>query len=210
MASGHVHISRGNTKLGENIPSVNLPVGCTCRVDAPCYKKCYARRGRFAFSRNKSLLESNLKIWRENPVLFERDILIAAFTSKFFRWHSSGDIPDENYFEMMIRVANKLPETKFLCFTKKYELVNGFLDNGGILPDNLVVVFSVWDSMPDNHHYLPGAFVRFKHGESIVPDVAKKCPNFCGDCVMTGCSCWDLKRGIQETRFVDCVFFDEH
>lgn len=210
MVFEHVHISRSNAKLGENIPSVNLPVGCTCRSDAPCFKKCYARKGRFAFSHNKSLLDKNLDIWKEDPASFERDILVAAFSSKFFRWHSAGDIPDESYLEMMVRVANKLPDTRFLCFTKKYELVNGFIGKGGVLPDNLVIVFSVWDSMPDNHYHLPGAFIRFKHGESVVPDSAKECPNFCGECVMTGCSCWDLKRGLQDTGMVDCVVFNEH
>ena len=55
----HVHISYGVSKLGAEIPSVSLPVGCTCRPDAPCLRKCYGRRGRFSFSRTKALIQNN-------------------------------------------------------------------------------------------------------------------------------------------------------
>ena len=126
MTLEHVHISRGNTKLGADIPSVNLPAGCTCREDAPCFKKCYARKGRFSFPHNRELVEMNLRIWQAEPTQYQCDVMIAAFKSKFFRWHSSGDIPDAEYLQMMVDVAKKLPDTKFLCFTKKYELVNAF------------------------------------------------------------------------------------
>lgn len=205
-----VHISHGNSKLGVDIPSVNLPVGASCREDAPCYKRCYARRGRFSFPHNKSLLDTNLQIWNDSPVNFERSILVAAFASKFFRWHATGDIPSKEYLEMMVRVANALPDTRFLCFTKKYELINSFIDNGGALPKNLIIVFSAWgDWVPDNPHHLPMAYIHFKHaGELEIPN-AHKCPNYCGDCVMSGCSCWDMNRGVHD-GFVDCVIFNEH
>ena len=38
MLYDHVHISHGVSKLGADIPSVSLPVGVTCRADAPCFK----------------------------------------------------------------------------------------------------------------------------------------------------------------------------
>lgn len=40
-----VTVSNANSKLGAQIYSINLPVGITCRPDAPCFKDCYARRG---------------------------------------------------------------------------------------------------------------------------------------------------------------------
>lgn len=200
----HVHISKGVTKLGASIPSVSLPVGSTCRPDAPCFAKCYARRGRFAFSHNKSLLEMNYEIWQQDPQGFERDVHIAAFTSRFFRWHSSGDIPDAAYLEMMVRVAQRSPHTSFLCFTKKYDLINAYLDQHQVFPPNLRIVMSAWGSLlPENPYNLPVAYIRFKDQQTFIPASAFSCNNYCAECVMGGCSCWDLLPG-------QAVVFNEH
>jgi hypothetical protein len=204
MLYDHVHISHGVSKLGADIPSVNLPVGCTCRKDAPCFKKCYARRGRFCFSRNRAYLQTNLELWCCDPEFYEREVTIGAFPARFFRWHSSGDIPDMAYLEMMVRVATKLPETRFLAFTKKYELVNSYIAEHGGLPRNLNIVLSAWgDFVPDNPHNLPVAYISFKHEAADIPADARPCQSYCGDCVATGMSCWDLKRG-------ESVVFNEH
>lgn len=201
----HVHISHGITKLGADIPSVSLPVGVTCNPEAPCFKKCYARRGRFAFSHNKSLLQKNLDIWKEVPNQFETDVMIAAFHARFFRYFSSGDIPDPSFFEMMVRIAEKLPDTQFLAFTKKGFIVNQYISEHGDLPKNLHIVFSSWGSwLQDNPNNFPVAYIRFKNGDnSLIPEAARKCQKYCGDCVMTGCSCWDLQKG-------ESVCFAEH
>ena len=204
MLMTHVHISYGVSKLGADIPSVSLPVGCTCRPDAPCFRKCYGRRGRFAISRTKALIQNNLELWCCEPEQYERDVAIAAFRSRFFRWHCTGDIPDAKYLEMMIRVARNLESTRFLCFTKKFELVNQRIDTFGALPANLNMVFSAWGAfLPDNPHALPVAYIRFRNQPADIPDNAYHCPKYCGNCVMSGESCWDLKLG-------EAVCFDEH
>lgn len=204
MSTNHVHISFHNSKLGAGIPSVNLPVGCTCRPDAPCFKKCYARRGRFSFARNRALLESNLAIWRNDPERYEDDILHTAYFHNFFRWHASGDIPDMDYLKMMVRVAQRLPKVHFLAFTKKYELVNDYISHKGSLPENLTIVFSAWGTfLPKNPFNLPVAYIHFKREPAPIPPNARSCPSYCGDCVASGMSCWDLKPG-------ECVAFNEH
>ena len=206
MTTGHVHISRGISKLGESIPSVNLPPLLTCRLDAPCTKKCYARKGRFSFGRIKDLLQRNFDIWKEDPEGFERDVMIAAYTARFFRFHSSGDIPDGDYLDMMIRVAKRCENTSFLCFTKKYEMVNECLNWHGpdVIPPNLHIVFSAWgDFVPENPYHFPVAYIAFKKQENKIPADAYPCSGFCGDCVQTGHSCWDLKPG-------ESVYFNEH
>lgn len=200
----HVHISYAVSKLGANIPSVNLPAVCTCRPDAPCFQKCYARKGRFCFQRNRAYLQNNLELWRLEPEQYEYEINVAAFFHKYFRWHSSGDIPDTGYLEMMARVARNRPSTRFLAFTKKFELVNRHIDEYGPLPENLTVVFSAWgDFQPDNPHNLPIAYIRFQKKDTDIPEHARECPSYCGDCVATGISCWDLHPG-------EAVVFDEH
>ena len=204
MVFEHVHISKGVSKLGANIPSVSLPPGVTCRPDSPCYAKCYARKGRFSFPKIKSLIQTNLDIWNADPVSFERDVQIAAFSVRFFRWHVAGDIPDTKYFEMMVRIAKSLPDTRFLAFTKQFEIVNNYLSHAN-LPSNLTIVLSAWgDFVPENPHNLPVAYVRLKKKSQTFPPFARQCGGYCGKCVMTEESnCWNLKPG-------QAVVFEEH
>lgn len=201
-----LHISKHNTKLGAFIPSINLPPVITCRPDAPCYKNCYARKGRFAFTRNKNLLMSNLQLWQEDPLRFEVEAEIGIECSRYARWHSAGDIPDAEYFQMMIRVAEKLSDVRFLCFTKKYEIVNAYLDDhDGVLPSNLAVVLSPWGDnfMPYNPYNLPLAYIRLSKEPCTIPANAHECPGYCGECAAREHSCWNLKRG-------ESVVFDQH
>lgn len=203
MVTEHVHISHVS-KLGSDIPCVNLPAGTTCRYDAPCRSLCYGRKGRFTFPHNKSLYERNLMIWNDDHDQYERDVTIAAFHSRYFRWHSSGDIPNRSYLDMMVRVAESLKSTQFLCFTKRYEWVNSLLCERD-LPENLRIVLSAWgDWIPHNPYNLPVAYIRFKGEETHgIPSDVLECRKYCGDCVITGCSCWDLKNG-------QSVVFNEH
>ena len=206
MTDEHVHISRGITKLGAAIPSVNLPPGETCRPDAPCFRLCYARKGRFSFSHTRDLLQQNLDLWLNDPERYEREVECGAYTSRFFRFHSSGDIPDGPYLDMMIRVADKCPDTSFLCFTKKYELVNSFINLRGIqaMPPNLRIVFSAWGSfLPDNPYNLPVAYIKLRKEPAAIPEDARMCSGYCGECVATGRSCWTLNPG-------ESVYFNQH
>ena len=208
MTPEHVHISRSISKLGADIPSVNLPPILTCRPNAPCAALCYARKGRFRFKRNQDFLNQNLQIWHKHPEHYEMDVFVAAYASKFFRWHSSGDIPDRPYLEMMVRLATALPGTRFLCFTKKYEMVNQFVSElvseDGLIPANLIIVFSAWGELvPYNPNNFPVAYIRFSHQQTSIPASAFQCPKYCGECVMHGCSCWDLKP-------CQSVVFDQH
>ena len=199
--TGHLHVSHGVSKLGADIPSVSLPAIVTCRHNCPCADRCYATKGRFRFANVKGVLRNNLELWRSNSALYEVEAKIAAFPFHFFRWHSSGDIPDAAYLRMMVRVAQACPETKFLCFSKQYEIVNGHLDEFGSFPGNLKMVLSAWGSfVPANPYNLPMAYVRLKGESCAIPHDAFECSKYCGDCVMTGHSCWDLEAG-QSTVF---------
>ena len=202
MVKDHVHFSHVS-KTGDQIPSCGFPVGETCRPDAPCRLLCYGRRGRFAFAHNKDLLETNLEIWHENPAFFRQEVIITSFPAKFFRWFPIGDIPDPQFYAMMCDVCSDVPGTRYLAFTKKYEIVNDYLDHYEE-PDNLTTVLSAWgDFVPENPHNLPVAYIRLKNQQCSIPKDAYECPLFCGNCVLTGHSCWDLKRG-------ESVVFNQH
>ena len=141
-----VNISNTNSKLGAQIPSVSLPPQETCRKDAPCAKGCYGKKGNFLYENVRKSHINNLACYVANPQNYFNDIIEflndSLVTHKYFRWHTVGDIIDMDYFKGMIQVAKKCKNTRFLCFTKKFEIVNQFLDEGGKIPNNLRIAFS--------------------------------------------------------------------
>ena len=114
---------------------------------------------------------------------------------RYFRYHSSGDIVDEKYFEGMVRVAKKCKSVKFLCFTKKFEIVNNYLASGEKIPSNLHIVFSAWDKefKVDNPYNLPMTYVDFKDTSKNpeIPELAIPCIGKCYECQ----ACWSLQKG---------------
>ena len=198
-----MHISHTNSKLGTNIPSINLPAGETCRADAPCRKGCYAMKGNFIYKNVKASLEGNLKDFLNNPDKFFQDIADGTKLARFVRWHSSGDIVNPRYFEGMITVAKANPHTDYLCFTKKFGIVNSYIDNGGRIPHNLHMVFSGWDAhfQVINPHNFPTTWVMFKDPteNGMIPKTAIPCAGHCDKCL----ACWQLHKG-------QSIYFKKH
>ena len=197
-----ITISTKLEKLGSQIPSLGLPAGKTCRPDAPCFAKCYARKGNYTFPSVKNALEGNLEAYKADPEFFFDYIASNSRLVCFFRWFHSGDIVDDAFLLGMVRVARRNPNTRYLAFTKKFDIVNRYLDSGKRLPSNLKIVFSGWSASFHvlNPHDLPTSFVRFKRGDnSHIPPKAFKCSGDCSNCQM----CWLLKKS-------ESVEFGEH
>jgi hypothetical protein len=187
-----VTISKGNKKMGA-IPSVSLPPIITCAPGCKCAKKCYAAKLCRIYKNVKQSYDTNLECYKQSPTMYFNQIKAAACTTRFFRWHVSGDIISELYLYDMVRIAQELPGTQFLAFTKRYDIVNRFLNYESI-PDNLHVIFSEWEGMDmDNPHNLPVAHVIFRGSE---PDPEWKiCGGNCTECACAGIGCWELKKG---------------
>lgn len=188
-----VSISKGNSKMGA-IPSVSLPACITCNPDAPCFKKCYALR----LSRRRGTVANayarNLDILSSDPGAYWAQVKAAAITTRFFRYHVSGDIPNAEYFNNMIQAARDLPGTTFLAFTKQFPIVNAYLNNGGAIPSNLIIIYSNWDAWKcENPHGLPTCEIILK-GNEPAPNW-KICGGNCTDCACRGIGCWELKKG---------------
>lgn len=198
------HISTSISKLG-TIPAINLPAGLSCRPDAPCFKDCYARKGRFRFENVRQSVANNFACWKENPFLYRTTVQWYAMQNRFFRWHSSGDVPDESYLSMMFDVAEAVPSCQFLAFTKRYEWVNSLLARRA-KPVNLSLVLSAWGKwIPQNPFDLPVAYVKLKSGEGsdLIPADAIPCSGSCANCVSGKVCCWTLERG-------QSVVFNQH
>jgi hypothetical protein len=94
----------------------------------------------------------------------------------------------------MVITAKKCPNAEILAFTKRYNIVNNYIDVFGPLPANLHLIFSEWGADPiPNPHRLPTAAVIFKGTEPA--ENWKICGGNCTECACAGVGCWELKKG---------------
>lgn len=194
-------ITTTNSKLGGMIAQVNMPYALSCRPDAPCFKECYCSHGNMAYENVRKSHIEKYNFYKENPKAFFNmiDVELSYMPYRYFRWHSSGDIVDMQYLDYMCKIARKHKGTMFLCFTKKYELVNEYL-NKHRKPNNLCIVLSSWKEWkPENPHNLPTSYVIDKNEE--LPLYSYECGGNCGKC--EGTHCWHMKKG-------DSVTFHKH
>ena len=197
-----VKISKGNSKLGA-IPSVSLPSIKTCRQCA-CREKCYAQKLERLRPAVRNAYQHNLEVLCKEPETYWREVEASVMMSRFFRFHVSGDIPTQEYLANMVAVAGRNSHCEILCFTKRYEMVNEFIEKNGELPSNLHMIFSGWIGLDMvNPFSLPEAHVRYRDGSTTARDDAVECGGNCTECALTEGGCWNLQKGQQ-------VVFNEH
>ena len=194
-------ISKGNRKMGE-IKSVSLPPVVTCAKNCTCAKKCYAMKMCRIYKNVKASYDRNLEVYCNNPKEYWSQVSDAMCTSRFFRMHVSGDIPTLFYLEEMVKTVKNNPHCDVLVFTKQYRFVNEFIENGGIIPNNLHILFSEWEGMEmENPYNLPIAHVIFKGQEP--KDNWNISNGNCLECAKNNVNCWALNKG-------EHVAFHEH
>lgn len=200
-----VTISKGNSKMGA-IPSVSLPPIITCPAGAPCAAKCYAAKICRLYSNVKQSYYNNLDVLNNDWGEYWRQVRFAVSMTKYFRFHVAGDIPNAAYFKEMVITAKQNPTTRILAFTKRYEIVNNYIDVFGDLPENLIIIFSMWDAAWNisihNPHDLPLSAVIFK-GVKNQLEYTKICGGNCANCACQGVGCWEIKKG-------EIIAFYEH
>lgn len=201
----NVSISKQNSKMGP-IPSVSLPAIKTCG-NVPCTIDCYAHKIERLRPNVRKAYENNYEIYKNDPDTYWREVEAAIMVSRFFRWHVSGDIPDKKYFSKMVEIAKRNKHCGMLCFTKRYDWVNEFIDEGNTIPENLHMIFSGWKGLEmKNPHNLPEAHVKYKDGSTTARATADPCLRYggnCAKCAATEGGCWALGPG-------DQVVFDKH
>lgn len=198
-----VSISNSNSKMGA-VASVSLLPFLTCpaRCAETCGAECYA-------AKLANLRANVMKSWARNtalamydPDLFWTQVNAAVMAVRYFRFHVSGDILNADYFARMVEVARNNPKTEILVFTKRYEIVNAWMDENGDLPANLHILFSGWDNLaPINPHSLPETTVF--HTEDEIRDNWKLCGGNCFNCACRGVGCWQAGAG-------DVIAFKKH
>ena len=211
LRTNKIHMTTKNKKTGPAIMDFAFPL-CTCRDDAPCKETCYANKKaqkicvvQAAYYRNFRLVNENMQDVFEQ-IIFE----IKHSGLGTVRYFDSGDIINYEFLIGIMDIAKKLPDVKFMAFTKKYELVNQYLDEGNKIPDNFNIIFSAWDKLWkfDNPYDLPVAYVDFKD-KRLNPDIPKngfRCPTNgkkLGEITCSMCkACWNKK--------IKNVIFEQH
>jgi len=189
---GKTRISKGNIKIGNNTWNINLPPHKTCQKRA-CFKEecCYNFKAWRMFPSVRMAWDSNWNHYNEDKTQFFDDIILSLTRAKnppkWFRWQAAGEIPDQEYFEGMKRVAVAFPEIKFLVFTKKYDL---YFYN---IPKNLNIVISAWPGMEIPRRLkrrFPIAWM-IDGRETRKPKNGFECPGHCPECR----ACWSLSKG---------------
>lgn len=197
MKSNEVHMTTKNPKTGCGVIDLAFPV-ITCREDAPCKKTgCYCMKGTQQMATVQGAYYRNYRLYHNDPVDFWTQVQfkLAHCGLPKMRYFDAGDLPDYAFIDGMVATAKKFSEMKFMAFTKKYFLVNQWIDNNGNLPDNLNIIFSAWDKDWEvlNPHHMPVAYVDFKDSEKtpVLPEKYQTCPNqkdktitcsMCGKC----------------------------
>lgn len=198
-----ISVSRGNSKLG-SIPSVSLPSITTCR-QCDCHKKCYAKKLERLRPSVRKAYANNLNVLTEHPEIYWREVEASIMMSRFFRFHVSGDIPNPEYFQNMVDIANRNQHCQILCFTKRYEIVNDYYAENHDLPPNLHMIFSAWPGLEmENPFLFPTAHVQFRDG--LTTTHSKEyymCGGNCSECAVVEGGCWGLTWGEE-------VVFNEH
>ena len=195
--SNEINMGNKNSKTGAACLNLAFPV-CTCRSDAPCKATCYAGKGCQQMATVQAAYYRNLRLYHDDPDNFFEQIYYKVKFSGLpkVRLFDSGDFPDMAFLVRLVELCNKTPNTKYMAFTKQYELVNDYIDKNGKLPDNLNIMFSAWDKLWEvpNPHGMGMAYVDFDD-KRLNPDIPRNafvCPGRESTCSACG-ACWSKR-----------------
>lgn len=197
-----VSVSHGNVKMGA-VPSVSTLPFLTCpgRCKGTCGKECYAAK--IALLR-PSVMKSyarNTALLMLRPDVYWAGVEYAVKGNRFFRLHVSGDIRNDEDFAEITGIAARNTGCQILMLTKRWEVVNTWIDENGDLPENLHVLFSGWEGLETiNPHNLPETNV---YGQEGPQDNWLLCGGNCYECGCRGTGCWMARKG-------DIIAFKKH
>ena len=134
------------TKMPESsfsTPAKHCKVGSKLReVEGSVCEKCYAMKGNYNYpnvmkAQQRRYERLNHPLWVQAMTM-----LIYIKVKKRFRWFDSGDIDSLQQLRNIIDVCNGTPNVQHWLVTKEKCTVRKFLDDGGVIPDNLVIQMS--------------------------------------------------------------------
>lgn len=202
-----VRVQNGNSKLGKGIYNVNLlpgdmplslkdgtqltnVAGSCAGCCTGCKDACYAINDTKRY--HNTCIPSqggNTLLARYDRQRFFEDIqrfidynMVAAI-----RVHSSGEFLSYGYFCDWMTLAEKNPDVKFYCYTKRFNFIERYIESGKEFPANFTINVSIWDKNYDNPYGLP----EFIYDDGTDADLEKlpHCPAVDKNGNKTGVTC---------------------
>ena len=164
------------------IPAKECKTGSKLRqVKGSTCEKCYALKGCYVFKVVQEAQYKRLAATKHPNWVRAMVHLISSKKSKYFRWHDSGDVQDEEHLLKIFAVAKLTPETRHWLPTRE-AWTSKYLS---AVPDNLTLRFSI--PMIDQP-----ASGNWANTSTVVSGQGRTCPapdqsNECKDCR----ACWD-------------------
>lgn len=188
VASLKVRFSYGNRKIGKTLNVSTAPI-ITCSNCDKCLHECYDIKACMQYENVLNARAINTAILQADRDEFFRQINLKIKrrkVNKFVRFHVAGEILDLDYFKRMVQTAIDNPDATIWTYTKVYWVVNAYIRTHGALPENLHVMFSLWDGVPCHNPYNLPTFRAIPKGETLP---YFKCPGNCDTCKENHCGC---------------------
>lgn len=121
-------------KLAENKESI-----CAhCYVDNTIKRYSSEKNG----NRLENALIDNHKILTSRLLKKDEIIALGLFNELYFRFEAFGDLNNEIQLRNYLNIAKYYKNTQFALFTKHYNIIAKYLNNGGKIPSNVNLVLS--------------------------------------------------------------------
>ncbi len=132
MRSVRPLLVEGNMKLSQSVFHFDVPAGLTCPGKSKlCYRRCYARRNRFAYPQVKERLQWSYEqskcgdfVERMSDELYRKGVLL-------MRWHVAGDIYSPGYARKMLEIVGRSLHTTFWLYTRRLAREDDLPDGQG-------------------------------------------------------------------------------
>lgn len=183
-------ISKSNTKLGR-VQNFSLAPLKTCSKEAcaTCGKDCYATKFYRMYPNVRQAWNNNTDLAMNDLKALEKDLCdnLSCTKPQLFRIHVGGDFISPQYARMWARVGRSFPDTKFLAFTKSWEILQG-VD----FPHNMTIIHSAWPQRLAPPANRPIAWMD-DGTENRIPASAHLCQGGAHGITCNTCQkCWNL------------------
>lgn len=195
-AKSYGNISTGNTKMPGTTYAIDAFACITgsklAKVEGTPCSKCYARKLQKLRPSVNQGWKANLDKWNNhNPEMWSQAMafqIIKYNTDGFHRWFDSGDLQSVEMLMAIVAVCNMTPRIKHWLPTQERGIVQEFIRQGNVIPDNLVIRISGSKINGPAPKFANTSTVFDKHGEVIGKECkARSRGNQCGPCR----ACWN-------------------
>lgn len=151
---------------------------CGCVDCSKCVKKCYAvsmvkRYEKACIARIENTMQLREDINAHFKAIYDT---VIRDKIKIVRYTDSGEIENYLQFVKLVNLALSLPSTRFYLYTKNYAVLREFFGEGKQLPQNMVVLISIWENLGKSEFL---EFRKYRNIKAFAVNSDLKCQAIC-------------------------------